>query len=234
MKYLTYLMPVVLSLFLSYYILLFIDPSFAHEDGVFETASAICFIIAAAFFFIQYWKWKSGNDLILCKTKKNILLLLLAIIFFVGFGEEISWGQRIFKIKTPEILTKINTQQEINIHNIRIFHGLDTSGNRKSNVALLLNVDRLFSLFWMVFCILIPISNKLSFKISKWLDRINLPIIPIWLGAFCLVNYLMSKIIEQYYPEIQYLVEIKEYNFAFIFMIISIYLLHKSLKRFNV
>jgi len=37
---------------------------------------------------------------------------------FVCMGEEISWGQRIFDITTPDGLREINLQGETNIHNI--------------------------------------------------------------------------------------------------------------------
>ncbi|MCB2262838.1 MAG: hypothetical protein LGR52_07870 [Candidatus Thiosymbion ectosymbiont of Robbea hypermnestra] len=51
------------------------------------------------------------------------LLTVLALAFLavallvVGF-EEISWGQRIFDVETPEWLSRINMQQELNLHNI--------------------------------------------------------------------------------------------------------------------
>ncbi len=55
-------------------------------------------------------------------TKKKkwlfLLLLILSIMFFFGAGEEISWGQRIFNLQTPEYLSNINDQNEPNIHNI--------------------------------------------------------------------------------------------------------------------
>ena len=35
--------------------------------------------------------------------------------------EEISWGQRIFDIDTPEALKEVNVQKEINIHNLVFF-----------------------------------------------------------------------------------------------------------------
>ncbi|PIR58646.1 MAG: hypothetical protein COU69_04410 [Candidatus Pacebacteria bacterium CG10_big_fil_rev_8_21_14_0_10_56_10] len=34
-------------------------------------------------------------------------------------GEEVSWGQRLFQIKTPTVLQAVNQQNELNIHNTR-------------------------------------------------------------------------------------------------------------------
>lgn len=43
-----------------------------------------------------------------------------AVVFFLGFGEEISWGQRIIGFETPPELEKINAQKETNLHNIHL------------------------------------------------------------------------------------------------------------------
>jgi len=45
------------------------------------------------------------------------LFLILSIGFAFIFGEEISWGQRIFGIETPEYISQYNKQNEINLHN---------------------------------------------------------------------------------------------------------------------
>ena len=44
--------------------------------------------------------------------------LACALVFFVVAGEEVSWGQRVFDIKTPEALVALNYQQETNVHNL--------------------------------------------------------------------------------------------------------------------
>lgn len=58
---------------------------------------------------------------------KKISLIILALIALMSFwiaGEEISWGQRIFQIKTPEEISEINVQNEITVHNLKIFQEL--------------------------------------------------------------------------------------------------------------
>ena len=44
----------------------------------------------------------------------------LALFFFVCFGEEISWGQRIFGFATPDAITAVNEQHEFNAHNLHL------------------------------------------------------------------------------------------------------------------
>ena len=195
------------------------------EDGVFETIGALFFLVTSVLFFILFIKDKSGNQFYFFQTRKNAFFLLLTFVFFIGFGEEISWGQRIFNVQTPEILKEINVQNEINIHNISVFHGLDDDGNRKSFFGLLLNIDRLFSVFWFTYFLIIPILNKVSSKITKLLKTINLPIAAIWIGVFFMTNYLVSIIIALSTIDdlSQPLAEVKECNFAFLFVMVSIW-----------
>jgi hypothetical protein len=44
------------------------------------------------------------------------ILFVLGMAFIAA--EEISWGQRLFGLETPEVLEEINRQSEINLHNI--------------------------------------------------------------------------------------------------------------------
>jgi len=185
---------------------------------------------------MKYLKDKETNNLVIYKTKKNIFYLLLVILFFVGFGEEISWGQRILNFETPEALKQVNLQNETNIHNIVIFHGTTPDGKQKDFVGKLLNIDRLFSFFWFSFCLIIPVLSKANRKIYSLIRSLNVPLVPLWLGTFFLINYILSKIFETIRdPQLlQPIVEIKESNIAFLFAVLSLhYILPHILKSKN-
>ncbi len=233
-----FLLIMVIFLSTSYAIFLWSDNNtvllLGKEDGVFEALTAIFFLVTSTFFFIKYIKHKEPNHLIILTTKRNIFFLLLSIVFFMGFGEEISWGQRIFNLQTPEFLEKINVQKEINIHNVTIFHGKTADGKQKTFFTKLLNIDRLFSIFWFSFCFLVPVLEKTNQWIRNVIKKINLPIIPIWIGSFFVLNYIFSKILENIINSQLHhsLVEIKECNIAFLFIVVSIYLyIHPSEAR---
>ena len=122
----------------------------------------------------------------------------------------------------------INIQDEFNIHNVNIFNRKDAHGLIRSQWALMLNIGRLFSLFWLSYCFLFPLLNKFNLKVARWFKRINLPIVPLWLGIFFPVNYLVQKIIELYIsnPEMhQSLIEIKECGFALLFFFVALHFL---------
>ena len=47
----------------------------------------------------------------------KLILTIIAVIFIILFGEEISWGQRIFNLESFGIFSDYNYQKEINYHN---------------------------------------------------------------------------------------------------------------------
>lgn len=87
------------------------------EDGPVEYGTAVAFAAAGAFALLlsrykaQFAKTRRGRSIFtwLCRLI-GVGLILVAL-------EEISWGQRIFNIETPENLAEVNTQQELTIHN---------------------------------------------------------------------------------------------------------------------
>jgi len=61
---------------------------------------------------------KQGGDV--KKTVKHGFFIILLLTLVVAF-EEISWGQRIFGIATPDCIKQINVQNEITLHNLLPF-----------------------------------------------------------------------------------------------------------------
>jgi hypothetical protein len=226
-----WLLPAItLSLAVSYFAW-WMTPSLGDEDGWFETAGALCLLAASGLFLAQYLKSRKGNDLLVLRTKRNLFLLLLALMFFFGFAEEISWGQRMFKFPTPASMQKANLQGEANLHNLTLFHGLNAAGKKKTALELMLNFDRLFALFWISFCILIPLGYKFSPWASRWLEKINLPIVPLELGVLLLVNHALAEVIKHSAASRPFLIEIKEYNAEAIFLVIAVALWVREAER---
>lgn len=87
------------------------------EDGLFEYITALSFLAISVLSILIIKKVKKLH---LIKNTKVLLFLFFGIValgaFFVA-GEEISWGQRLFNLTTPEKWASINTQEEITLHN---------------------------------------------------------------------------------------------------------------------
>ena len=86
---------------------------FNREDGPLESVSALLFLSLSLLTLFLAYKFYREN-----LTLRFLMCALLAVIYFVMFGEEISWGQRLFSIETPEYFLENNVQQEINLHNL--------------------------------------------------------------------------------------------------------------------
>lgn len=88
------------------------------DDHLVEYSQFFLLVLSSitCLFLQKYW-WKKDKIL-------AILFLLLAIACFFVAGEEISWGQRIFNIATPEKLAEKNMQGELTVHNIGVLFAL--------------------------------------------------------------------------------------------------------------
>ena len=85
--------------------------------------------------------------------------IILIIFFIVCAGEEITWGQRIFGIKSPEILKAINVQNETTLHNI-------------GSISIFSNA---FFLLTLIFFLFIPFLKWKFFKLENFLNFYSFP-----------------------------------------------------------
>ncbi|MGH6831991.1 MAG: hypothetical protein ACRECM_03065, partial [Methyloceanibacter sp.] len=82
------------------------------EDGVVEQLTAIFLALAALFSLIAAFRVPET-----LRWSRTFLFLFSAFATFMAL-EEISWGQRAFKIESHEFFHEYSDQQEINLHNV--------------------------------------------------------------------------------------------------------------------
>lgn len=187
------------------------------EDKYFENMGAIGFFVTSLVFlygFIKTLKLKSAGVYFYFRLA---ILFGLFFLFFFGGGEEISWGQRIFNIQTPESLSKINTQDETNVHNIGLFENK-------------IHFETIFDMFWVSLTLALPLVVKFNKTIGAFLDKFfSTP--RIYIGLLFLFNYLWAKVAtilfkSQYgfelLPFVQAVQEVKESNYALLFVLVAI------------
>ncbi len=86
------------------------------EDHGVEWLTAIGFATASLLTALAF-RFRARMD-----RWSRLYLAGLALFFFVCFGEEISWGQRVFGFATPETIQQANEQKEFNLHNLHLDH----------------------------------------------------------------------------------------------------------------
>ena len=83
------------------------------EDGIFETLTAVFYLAGSLFCLIGFVAIRRRGP-----SPGKYLLLGWAVLFLFFGMEEISWGQRVFGLETPEFLASSNLQDETNLHNL--------------------------------------------------------------------------------------------------------------------
>jgi len=90
--------------------------SLVEEDGIFEFMQVLLYLLAAAFFLFT-------SKRLLEEKQRDLSLIFL--VFSLGLvlvcAEELSWGQRILALDSPEFFTRNNVQRELTIHNLSLF-----------------------------------------------------------------------------------------------------------------
>jgi len=89
--------------------------SLVAEDGIFENITALVLLSISVLFLLRFLRLRRERNK--WWAVFNILIIVGA---FFGFGEEISWGQRIFSIQSGEFFSNHNIQSETNLHNLEV------------------------------------------------------------------------------------------------------------------
>jgi hypothetical protein len=185
-----YLILLSLAIILSYSVYLMFSPetiaSLGDEDHFFEWLSALSLLLGSILLFEVF------------RFSKNFYFLILAFVFFFGFGEEISWGQRLLHFKTPERIEKINIQKEFSIHNLELFNRSNLKGEEKHGWQRLLEFNFLFRISTILFGIIFPILVFHSKFVHWFAQKMRLPVPPLSIGLFFAFNWITFKIIHSY------------------------------------
>lgn len=136
---------------------------YAQEDGFVEYMTALGLLLISLLQFKRFFTFK--NTTIWWKTG----VLLTALLFFLGAGEEISWGQRLLGVESGEFFVQNNAQQETNLHNLVV-------GGKKVNKIIF---TQLLGLGVLVYLLLLPflyrkkewvrsLANRFAIPVARW------------------------------------------------------------------
>lgn len=147
------------------------------EDGIIEYTSALLLLVCSIVSAILAFRFSNQRS-------RTIMHSLFAFGFFVMFGEEISWGQRIFELSVPEVIKKINVQHELNIHNLFGYFA-----------------DHLFAAGIFIYGFVVPILARTSTFFHKLFGYIGLPVASLGLAiGFMMISMMYDWTIYRFLP----------------------------------
>ena len=149
------------------------------EDGYLEWLTVVALFCGFIFNLYRcYYFHKSKSIFPLLVT------LILAMVCLFGAGEEISWGQRIFNIDSPEFFTANNAQHETNLHNLKL-------GGVKINKLIF---GKLLSSAVILYFLIIPVLYWKIGKFKNLLNKFGIPV-PRWYHAASLLAvFIISEL----------------------------------------
>lgn len=104
----------VMALYTTFHLSLMSFPEWVwREDGFFEYLTVGILLFASICVFAALRRGYSTFN-----RMSRVLLYGFGVLLFLAVMEEISWGQRILGVETPETLKAVNAQEEINVHNL--------------------------------------------------------------------------------------------------------------------
>jgi hypothetical protein len=182
------------------------------EDQFAEYLTAALNFVASIVVLAAYLSSDSeANTFFGWPTRRNLWLLLLALFFFVCFGEEISWGQRLIGWSTPETWKAINGHSETNLHNL-----LD---------SYKLTDERVLNAIVVVYGVILPLIDRFSKHGRRLLRWMGMPVPPLALAGIFVGVLVAHEYFKVRYPDWPASKAIREYaeaGFAAGYLIIAV------------
>lgn len=156
--------------------------TFVIEDGAIEWLTVFA-LLASAFLMLRRARELRGvrSGLFLFTT------VMAAAVFIFGAGEEISWGQRLFSIETPEWLAEKNKQSEMNLHNLVI-------GGVSINKLVF---SKILGVVLLVYLIIIPLVYRKHPNRALQIDALGIPLprpwhVIVWISVLVITETLVG------------------------------------------
>lgn len=93
------------------------------EDSVIEWGTSLAIVaVAVLAAVVARTLWRDG------RRAQAVAYAFLAVASVLAAGEEISWGQRLLGLETPESVREANLQEELNVHNLGAVYPLYVAG----------------------------------------------------------------------------------------------------------
>ena len=156
---------------------------FFGEGGILEWSQVLVLLFSIRFGILII------KDLFLKRLLFNYRMIYIFITSFllIIFLEEIAWGQVIFSWKTPEVLSRLNAQGEMTLHNIDFFQNI-------LDISFFYISLSIFIFVVATSLLATPLQKRLKFE-PKYLLKLFLPPIYSWPLFFStlFISFLVAK-----------------------------------------
>jgi len=153
---------------------------YVKEDGIIEWLTVVGLLLGS---FVCL------SRLAVLRKKRTWWFLLvtfgLGLFLFFAAGEEISWGQRIFGLKTPEYFQEHNAQHETNLHNL-VVDGVKLN-------KLIFSVLLVGAL--AIFLLIVPLLYQKNMSVRKFLDKSAVPVPQFYQVLAFVIVFMLINII---------------------------------------
>ena len=152
--------------------------AYISESGPIENLTVVALIGGSFVCFRRIWRLRGQRStLFLAATA------LLAVLFLVAAGEELSWGQHFLGFKAPEFFRQHNAQRETNLHNMRA-HGV--------KITHLMDIG--IVIFAVAYCSLLPVGYRLYPRVRRLTAALAIPVPQtrhvVWLAVLAFVAWV--------------------------------------------
>lgn len=201
--------------------------SLTDEDGLYESIGALLFLCSAITYALLASKpnlYNEHGERSTGKYPERWYFIFFTLLFIFGFGEEISWGQRIFNFSTPEALKEANVQKEFNLHNLEVFHGVTRDGKKKTGIMALFTMHRIYYTAFLTYLLIMPILYFKVPRIKSIIKKLHIPRPKLVLGILFAFNLVYGNILRTMNPNLEDhgVVEIKETAIALILFVLPL------------
>ncbi len=158
----------------------FFEEVFVREDGVLEWLGVLALLVGASLSFTRAWELQKERTKLF-----TLCLCILGGLFIFGAGEESSWGQRLFAVKSSQFFLEHNSQGETNLHNLVM------GGVKINKLVFGLMLGIVIGLYFVV----VPVTYRKWQKGREFINSWAVPV-PRWqhLLAYALLALLVQLV----------------------------------------
>ena len=173
------------------------------EDGLAEWLTFLELLAMSVYSFVVSSDVNQTSE---TRVARNVWLCMGALFLF-GAMEEISWGQRIFGIQSPEWFLRHNAQHETNIHNLVLW------GVKLNKVIF----GKGLAICVVIYLFFLPLFYRLNARVKRLIDRWGIPVAQ---NYQILLFILLAVTIRSHLRLAEKVSELLEFSSSYIFLLI--------------